>query len=131
MTLNNPPILNGLYGIPTNHYPKPRLENVKFFYTTARDTLMNLGFIPVISINKTTWTGTINCRGLRVGDYILGSPTNKTGRYWDHELNPHACATIQIGRVTSVNGNTASLDDVGLNADEANHYDAVYISRLK
>jgi hypothetical protein len=131
MTLNNPPILNGLYGIPTNHYPKPRLENVRMFYTTAKDTLIKFSFIPAISINKSTWTGTITSSGLRVGDYILGSPTNKNGRYWDQELNAHACATIQIGRVTAVNGNTASLDDVGLNADMASDYDAVYISRLK
>src|SRR5579863_1481568 len=131
MTLNNPPILYGLYGIPANHYPTPRLENIKFFYTTARDTLINLGFIPAMTINKTTWTGTINSSGLRVGDYILGAPTNKTGRYWDQELNAHACATIQIGRVTAVNGNNATLDDVGLNVDTSGNYDAVYISRLK
>ena len=92
---------------------------------------MNLGFIPVISINKSNWTGTINSPGLHVGDYILGAPTNKSGRYWDQELNPHPCATIQIGRVTAVKGNTASLDDVGLNADTGGNYDAVYISRLK
>ncbi len=92
---------------------------------------MNIGFITNISINKTTWTGTMNCSGLHVGDYILGSPTNKTGRYWDQELNGHACATIQIGRVIAVNGNSASLEHVGLNADAAGNYDAVYISRLK
>jgi hypothetical protein len=68
---------------------------------------------------------------LHIGDYILGAPTNKSGRYWDQELNAHACATIQIGRVTGVNGNNATLDDIGLNADAAGNYDAVYISRLK
>lgn len=131
MTLNNPLITRGLYGIPTNHYKEPKLDNVNYFYTAGSDSLVNIPFITDLIVDRVSWTANCTCSNISVGDYILAAPTNKTGSFYDTYLNHTACPTIQIGRVTTVTGSHVTLDDVGLNAYSGEGYDAFYIDRIK
>ena len=129
LTLNNLPIQTGLYGIPQNVYPKPTLENVAMYCSQSwKDTLIRLKYIPAITIDKKIWTSSF--RGSvpgKVGDYVLGA-----GRgCYDLGLQNSGCPTIQIGRITSINGDIVSMDDVGINAYSGTSYDAVYISELR
>ena len=129
LTLNNLPIKTGLYGIPQNVYPTPILENVAMYYRKSwKDTLIRLNYIPTINIDKKTWTSSFkgSIPG-KVGDYVLGA-----GRgCYDQGLQNAGCPTIQIGRITSINGDIVTMDDVGINAYSGTNYDAVYISELK
>ena len=132
MTLNNPPIVSSLYGFGINHYPSPKFDNVKYYYSQKRDTLFKLPFIPAFTIDRKGWTASFSgVSGLRAGDYILAAPTSTSGLYSDRSLNPAQCATIQIGRISSISNGTIYLDDVGLNAYSGNDYDAVFVDRLK
>lgn len=131
LTLSNPIISYGLYGIPTNHYPTPQLSNVKYFYTTGTDSLFNLPWSYTVTVDRMNWTATINSTGFNIGDYILAAPTNRTGQYYDQALNPRANPTIQIGRVIGTSGGVTLLDDVGLTAYSGNNYDAFYVDRIK
>jgi len=131
MVINNPPITKGLYGIPTNHYKEPILDNVNYFYTSGSDSLRNIPYITDLIVDRGSWTANCTCPGASIGDYILAAPTNTTGSYYDTYLLNAACPTIQIGRVNSVTGNHITLDDVGLNAYSGTGYDAFYIDRIK
>lgn len=131
MTLNNPLITRGLYGIPTNHYPEPVLNNIKYFYTPGSDSLVKITYITDLIVDRSTWSASCTCPSAKVGDYILAAPTNTTGSYYDRYLNTSAAPTIQIGRVTSVSGSHITIDDVGLNAYSGQGYDAFYIDRIK
>ena len=132
MTLNNPPIIAALYGFGINNYPSPKFENVKYYYSQKRDTLFKLPFLPSFKIDRSGWTASFGgSSGLQVGDYILAAPTSTSGHYSDRTLNPGLCATIQIGRISSISNGMVDLDDVGLNAYSGNNYDAVYVDRLK
>lgn len=131
MTLNNPPITKGLYGIPTNWYKEPTLDNVNYFYTTGADSLVNIPFIYDLIVDRGSWTANCTTPGAKIGDYILAAPTSTTGSYYDASLISTSCPTIQIGRVTAVTGSHVTLDDVGLNAYSGQGYDAFYIDRIK
>lgn len=131
MTLNNPPITRGLYGIPTNWYPQPIFDNINYFYTTGSDSLVNISYITDLIVDRGSWTANCTVPGAKVGDYILAAPTSTTGGYYDLSLINAACPTIQIGRVTAVTGSHVTLDDVGLNAYSGEGYDAFYIDRIK
>ena len=134
MTLSSEPITAGLYGIPANVYQKPSFDNVHnyvsgFQVTGTRDTLIKLANTYAIVINRKAWIATIRgVTGLHVGDYILGAPN---GKYYDQTQNRNRCPTAQIGRVVSVSGTTANLDDVGLNVSTGTDYDNIYIDRIK
>jgi hypothetical protein len=132
MTLNNPPIIASLYGFGINNYPSPKFDNVKYYYSQKRDTLFKLPLIPAFTIDHTGWTASFSGgSGLQTGDYILAAPTSTSGHYSDRSLNSGQCATIQIGRVSSISNGVVHLDDVGLNAYSGNNYDAVFVDRLK
>lgn len=131
MTLNNPPITRGLYGIPTNSYPQPILENINYFYTTGVDSLINIPHITDLIVDRGSWTANCTCPNVSVGDYILAAPTSTSGSYYDIGLINAACPTIQIGRVSSVTGTHITLDDVGLNAYSGEGYDAFYLDKIK
>lgn len=132
MTLNNPPIIASLYAMGFNNYPSPGFDNVKYYYSQKRDTLFKLPFIPSFKIDRSGWTASFGgSAGLQVGDYILAAPTSTLGHYSDRALNAGQCATIQIGRISSISNGMVHLDDVGLNAYSGNDYDAVYVDRLK
>lgn len=131
MTLNNPLITKGLYGIPVNHYKEPKIDNVNYFYTPGSDTITKIAYITDLIVDRGSWTANCTAPGAVVGDYILGSPTSTTGSYYDLSLINAACPTIQIGRVTAVTGSHVTLDDVGLNAYSGQGYDAFYIDRIK
>lgn len=131
LTLNNPPITKGLYGIPVNHYKEPILDNVNYFYTPGSDTITKISYITDLIVDRGSWTANCTAPGAIVGDYILAAPTSTTGSYYDLSLINVACPTIQIGRVSSVTGNHVTLDDVGLNAYSGQQYDAFYIDRIK
>jgi hypothetical protein len=141
LTLNNAPITVGLYGIPTNKWAAPAFDNVYLFYQgkilqPIYDTLIHDAvYTRSLTINRNDWTATMTGAGLdkivQVGDYILGSPTSTSRKYWDSELTPESCNTIQIGRVTGLTKDTLFLDDVGVNAYGGVGYDAFYISRVK
>jgi hypothetical protein len=129
LTLNNFPITTGLYGRPQNIYPVPVLENVAMYYKRSwKDTLIRLSYVPTINVDRKTWTSSFNgtVPG-KVGDYVLGA-----GRgCYDQGLQNAGCPTIQIGRITSINGDVVNMDDVGINVYPETRYDAVYISVLK
>ena len=137
MTLNNHPIITGLYGLGVNHYPVPKFENVNWYYnTSSNDTVIQLRPLPNVNIDKTKWTANFTIPGgytslYKIGDYILGSPTSTTRLFFDRDMNGESCNTIQIGRVTNITNNTVFLDDVAVNAYDGTGYDAVYICRAK
>jgi hypothetical protein len=129
ITLNNFPIITGLYGRPQNIYPVPVLDYVAMYYKRSwRDTLIRLTYIPTINVDRKTWTSSFkgSVPG-KVGDYVLGA-----GRgCYDQGLQNAGCPTIQIGRITSINGDIVNMDDVGVNVYPETKYDAVYISALR
>jgi hypothetical protein len=137
MTLNNYPIVTGLYGLGTNHYPIPKFENVNYFYSqSAHDTITQIKPYPNFIIDKTKWTASFTipngyAASYKVGDYILASPESTMRTFFDKDMYNQSCNTIQIGRVTGVANNTVFLDDVAVNAYNGSGYDAVYICRLR
>jgi hypothetical protein len=137
MTLNNYPIVTGLYGIGVNHYPGPKFDNVNYFYNrSVEDTITQIIPHPNFIIDRTKWTASFAIANgyssaYKVGDYILGSPTSTTRTFFDRDMYNQSCNTIQIGRVTSVSNNIVFLDDVAVNAYNGLGYDAVYICRLR
>jgi len=137
LTLNNPPFIVGLYG--GSVYPTPRFENVHVYYSgkflvAPFETLIKIP-LKSLTVDRTKWVASLFGPGLgrmvNAGDYVLGSPDNKSGRYYDAGLNPNACPTIQIGRVISVTADTVYLDDVGLNAFGNVGYDGFYVDKTK
>lgn len=140
MTMNLRPIVTSMSGYPTNTYPVPVFDNVHNYYrggnvSAGVETITRLSGITGIAIDQTRWTGTVTGGGIgamvQIGDYILGSPDSKNRKFYDPSLNPLNCNTIQIGRVTAINGNVVSVDDVGLNCPQTVGYDGVFVSRLK
>jgi len=139
MTLSNPPMVIGLYAYGINGHPTPSFRNIHLYYGNRPmkadfEALHALPFVPLITVDKTKWLASfpvIPGISFKPGDYILASPTDKTGRYFDSGMNPGECSTIQIGRVISITGNTVNLDDVGLNAYSGKDYGAVYLDTVK
>jgi len=137
MTLNNYPITIGLYGLGVNHYPVPKFDNVNWYYnTSSTDTVMQSWPSPSINIDKTNWTANFvippkASNMYKVGDYVLGGPTDATRWFYDRDMYGENCNTIQIGRVIRIVNNTVYLDDVGLNAYNGSSYGAIFICRIK
>jgi hypothetical protein len=134
MTLNNRPITDGLYGIPTNRYPAPSFSGISGFYSFTGDTLIRLAVRPNMVVDRKNWTARFDAGreigSYQVGDYILGSGVSTT-KFWDSALNDRHCPLVQIGRIVAINGTTVHLINIGLNAYSGINDDAVYISRLK
>ncbi len=139
MTLSNYPMIAGLYAYGINGHPTPLFENVNLYYgkgimTKDFELLVAFAWMPKIVIDKARWTASFTAppkTDIKVGDYIMASPTNKTGHYYDQAMNPQLCSTIQIGRVIAVKENNISLDDVGLNAYSGDDYGGLYVDRIK
>ena len=139
MTPSNYPMIIGLYAYGINGHPTPVFENVNIFYGTGImtkdfESLIRFPWIPKIVIDKANWKASFTAppkMDIKIGDYIMASPTNKTGHAYDKAVNPQLCSSIQIGRVISINGNDVTLDDVGLNAYSGNDYGGLYIDRIK
>jgi hypothetical protein len=137
LTLNNPPFIIGLYG--GSIYPTARFDNVHVYYSgkTLESPFEAITKIPVrsVTVDRSKWVATVFGPGIgkmaSAGDYILGSPDNKSGRYYDAAINPNVCPTIQIGRITSIVADTLYLDDVGLNAHGDVGYDGFYVDKTK
>jgi hypothetical protein len=134
MVLGTPPIVIGLYG--GSVYPQPQFCNVHLYgagkpLSLPYDTLIPLPRSYALIIDRNTWTGTITGIDALPGDYILGSPTSTSGKFFDAALNANACRTIQIGRVTSVSAGTVFLDDIGVNVSSGMGFDGIYILRMK
>jgi hypothetical protein len=136
MTLNNQPIIAGLYG---SAIPVPIFDNVHNYYHSGyvNDSSESLYFFhttPTLIVDRNKWTATITVPTnfvVQVGDYILASPASTTRTAYDPDINPGNIATIQIGRVVAINGAVLSLDDVGINAYSGIGYDGLYLNRLK
>jgi hypothetical protein len=133
MTVNNQPIIVGLYGGST--YPTPFFDNVHNYYHGGNIKNTTDSLIKVrprsLTINNSTWTGVITGISASVGDYILGSPTSTTRKFYDPAAKQSNCNTLQIGRVIKISGDSLFLDDVGLNVLSQRGYDAIYISKIK
>jgi hypothetical protein len=139
MTMTNYPMITGLYAYGINGHPTPVFENINLYYGQGKmkkdfESLTPFPWLPNITIDKEHWIASFTAPpklDIKVGDYILASPTDKTGRAFDKKMNPQECSTIQIGRVIEVKGDNISLDDVGLNAYSGKDYGAIYIDRIK
>lgn len=136
LTINNPPIIVGLYGGIV--YPTPQFDNVHLYYSgktlVCHEMLTRFHTTPTLIIDRSKWTGNLTvpadiAKIIQTGDYILGSPTSKGRRSYDPEINHGNIATVQIGRVTKVVSDTVYLDDVGLNAYSGMGYDALYLDK--
>jgi hypothetical protein len=140
MTLNNQPITAALYGWPSSVYPGPVFDNVNNYYHNGKisnnpETLLNYNVhdISELIVDRTTWTATMTGWkfhvNVNVGDYILASPASYNRQFYDNGVA--ICNTKQIGRVISISGDTAKLDDVGLNVIQGEGYDNIFISKVK
>jgi hypothetical protein len=134
MTISNLPITQGLYGIPTNYWYSPRFDNtIEYFsgwdMSQKKDTLIIVSMANLV-IDRTKWTGSANISWITpaVNDYLLAEPTSTTATYYD---GVGYCTTKVLGRVTSVSGNTVTLDHVSINAYSGNNYGRIYIDRIK
>jgi hypothetical protein len=136
MTLSTPPIYAGLYGASSNFYPTPIFENVFIYsqYQTLKsnfDTLLLMPVLVKVLVDTLEWRAVVSAPGLsryiKIGDYLL---YGGGWAYFDKSMNPYPYPTIQMGKVVTISGDNASLDDVGVNARSGN-YGAIYISRLK
>ena len=136
MTLNNPPIVVGLYGIPTNYWAPPKFDNVFGYYTpfTKTDTLINvqLYVAPDYKVNRSSWTATLTIPGIgaiaRLEDYVLAEPTSTTANYYD---SPGACVTKVMGRVVMIKGDSVFLKNIGIGMSTTTPINRVYIDRIK
>ena len=143
MTFNVKPITIGMYGYPSTSYPVPFFDNVHNYYigglvNNNHDSIYSIREyinIPVINIDRVNWLATISGTGIgkiaQGGDYVLGSPNNSGRKFWDQQLNPNSCNTIQIGRVYAASADTLYLNDVGVNVSNGQGYDNYFIDRLK
>lgn len=134
MTVSSLPITQGLYGVPTNYWYSARFENVHDYnsgydVTQKSDTLINVS-MSALTIDRINWVGTATINGVvpKVNDYLLAEPTSTTANYYDGVGN---CTTKVLGRITSVNGNTTTLDHVSVNAFSGSDYGRIFIDRIK
>src|SRR5665213_452160 len=136
LTLNNPPFIVGLYG--GSVYPTPTFDNIHLYNhgTTLAPVFDTL--IPfqrtAPTIDRASWLATIvlpHGTHAHISDYILGSPESKGRRPYDTDINPGNIATLQIGCIYKLSGDTAFLNDVGVNVWQTTGYDAMYLSRVK
>lgn len=134
MTVSSLPITQGLYGIPTNYWYSAKFENVHDYnsgydVTQKSDTLINVS-MSALTIDRVNWVGTATINGIvpKANDYLLAEPTSTTANYYDGVGN---CTTKVLGRITSVTGNTVTLDHVSINAYSGLIYGRIYIDRIK
>lgn len=134
MTVSSLPITQGLYGIPINFWYSARFENVHDYntgydVTQKSDTLIRVS-LSSLTIDRINWVGTATINGIfaQVNDYLLAEPTSTNANYYDGVGN---CPTKVLGRITSVTGNTVTLDHVSINAYSGLDYGRIYIDRIK
>ncbi len=136
MTLNNPPFTIGLYG--GSVYPTPSFDNIHLYnqgttMPTVFDTLIPFQRIGP-TIDRINWIGYIvlpHGTNAHISDYILGSPES-TGRLpYDVGINSGNIATLQIGCIYKLSGDTAFFNDIGVNVFTATGYDGMYLDRVK
>ncbi len=140
MTMSNPPVTIGLYAYGINGHPTPELENIQMYYGNGTgklkkdfEVLVPFPYVPDFTVDKQKWVASFKIPAgldIQAGDYIMASPTDKTGHAYDRAMYNGNCSTIQIGRVVSIKEGTVSLDDVGLNAYPGKDYGAVYIDKI-
>jgi hypothetical protein len=137
MTINNYPITVGVYGIGVNRYPVPKFENITWYYSAGSgDEIAQSWPNPDIEIDKIHWTAKFKIPPsatvpYKIGEYVLGGPTDATRWFYDRVMNPESCNTIQIGRIISVSKDSVYLDDVGLNAYSGTEYGAIFTNGVK
>lgn len=136
MTLSTPLLSVGIYGASSNYYPTPLFDNILLYSSYQKlkpvcDTLSLLVPDANFIIDTLKWTATVSITGLtnyvKIGDYLL---YGGNWAYFDRDINPAPYGTTQMGKVISISGDIAMLDDVGVNARSGN-YGSIYISRLK
>jgi hypothetical protein len=136
LTLNNPPFIVGLYG--GSVYPTPTFDNIHLYnhgttLVPVFDTLIPFQRTAP-TIDRVNWLATIvlpHGTHAHISDYILGSPESKGRRPYDTDLNSGNIATLQIGCISKLSGDTAFLNDVGVNVWQTTGYDAMYLCRVK
>jgi hypothetical protein len=130
MTVNNYPLITGIYGMPTNRWHNPVFDNVAATYTPFKgDTIFAIG-ITSYKVDRDKWTATVTglSASAKVNDYLIGEPTDKTCDFYDYS---GYCITKILGRITSIIGNTATLNNVPVNMYSTTELSRVFISRLK
>lgn len=136
MTLNNNPIITGLYGAPN---PQCRFDNCHNYYANGfiapHDTLIFFHTTPTLAIDRVNWIGSVVVPDLvaqqaSVGDYIVAQPGSQGRTAYDVYLNPSLINTIVIGRITGISGDSLTLDDIGLNAQSGIGYDLMYLDKI-
>lgn len=139
MTMTAPPMVIGLYAYGINGHPTPTFQNINMYYQNVPmkadfEAITAFPLVPKITIYP-NWTASFTRPEgfeLNPGDYIMASPTDKTGIFYDQDMAwGYQCSTIQIGRVTSVVGDLVTVDQVSLNAYEGDNYGAMYVDRIK
>ena len=136
MTLNNAPFTIGLYG--GTAYPTPSFCNIHLYNqgTTMApvfDTLIPFRAVAP-TVDRVNWLATIVLppgTNAHISDYILGSPNSTGRRPYDTDINSGNIATLQIGCIYKLSGDTAFLNDVGVNVSTTTGYDAMYLDRVK
>jgi len=137
MTLNNNPIITGIYGAPN---PQCQFDNVHNYYgngsISPHDTLIFFHTTPTLIIDRINWVGSVVLPDLvalqaTVGDYIVAQPGAQGRGAYDPYINPSLLNTIVIGRITSISADSVTLDDVGLNAQSGIGYDLMFLLKQK
>lgn len=134
MTISNLPVTQGLYGIPTNYWYPAKFDNVIEYFSgwdmsQKKDTLIYESMSNLV-VDRSRWTATANISGATaiINDYLIAEPTAGTATYYD---SYGYCTTKVLGRITSVNGNTVTLDHVSVNAYSGSDYGRIFLSRMK
>jgi hypothetical protein len=132
MTLTGLPITQGLYGTPTNTWMAPIFSNVHEYNTgldmSKRSDTLIYSVMSNFIVDRINWTATASVSGAQVNDYLIAEPTSTTATYYD---GSGYCTTKVLGRITSVSGNTVTLDHISVNAYSGGNYGRIFIGRIK
>jgi hypothetical protein len=140
LTLNVPPIIQGLVGWPAQLYPTAMFDHVHLYnngklLSQPFDTLIRITQPTYLYMDSVAWVSTAYSPRLgsiaKVGDYLLGAPSGGWGHYHDQILNKQGCPTIQIGRINKISNDTLYMGNVGRNAPENRGFDNIFLSRLR